>query len=832
MYGKLSDSHRPIPVHNISMRVRRHPIVVSNQLQVIGRANSGSMQLITDSRQPAAEKAYIAAALACLALLAMLVALLMAARITGAEGLPPSGGPTATPTPTIELCSLGYTYTVGTGTIVSSTNLLPGSQCGTCTVPVSFPFPLPFYGHTYTSANISSQGNLQFTTNYTSTDSCSFPISQLGPSILPYWADYIVTDWDYPCEQAYGLPCGVFTSTTGTTPSRIFHIEWRARFGGSNHEVVDFEVRLHEGTGLMDFVYGFGIWYGASIGVQDVGNRYTAYLCDSGISQHTAIHWNFMTFLPCEPTPTPPPINTPTHTPAATYTPTWTSTPTSTPSATPTQCSIVYTYTVSPQVFPPDELLTTSNLLAGSQCENCTVSVPLDIPFTFYGQTYNYANVSSRGTIQFTLPNNASHSCPFPFPQLGPSIMPYWSEFLLVWGGIGPGPCVENYGIPCGIYISTSGSAPNRIFNVQWVGVLYGSNHETVNFGARLYEAGGLINFVYETGVQFGSQGSVGVQDGANRFTSYACNTSANLQNITIHWTPQYSGACPTFTPSLTPTNTPTGTHSPTLTPTPTHTRTPVSTPTWTPTPYPTTTSTPLQPTATDTDTATSTPTPCDLQFVDVPEGSTFYPYIHCLACLGIVNGYDDNTFRPNNNLTRGQLSKIVSNSAGYNEPHTAQTFEDVMPGSTFYEFVERLASRGITSGYQCGATGEPCIGPENRPYFRPGNEMTRGQAAKIIAGAVTLPAPSPSQQTFQDVPPDNTFWQWIEALSGAGAINGYPCGAMGEPCISPDYKPYLRPGNSVTRGQGSKIVANIFFPGCDYQLYSTALSHALASTK
>ena len=74
----------------------------------------------------------------------------------------------------------------------------------------------------------------------------------------------------------------------------------------------------------------------------------------------------------------------------------------------------------------------------------------------------------------------------------------------------------------------------------------------------------------------------------------------------------------------------------------------------------------------------TSTPTSCPLQFTDVPPGSTFYPYIHCLACLGIINGYPDGTFKPNNNVTRGQLSKIVSNSAGFNDTQTTQMFQDV----------------------------------------------------------------------------------------------------------------------------------------------------------
>jgi len=168
--------------------------------------------------------------------------------------------------------------------------------------------------------------------------------------------------------------------------------------------------------------------------------------------------------------------------------------------------------------------------------------------------------------------------------------------------------------------------------------------------------------------------------------------------------------------------------------------------------------------------------------------------------------------------VTRGQLSKIVSNAAGYSEPHSDQTFEDVQPGSTFYDFVQRLSSRGIVGGYPCGGPGEPCVEPDRRPYFRPSADVSRGQASKIVASAKGLPAPPPGQRTFEDVPEGSTFWQWIEALASAGSIAGYPCGGVGEPCNPPDDRPYFRPGAPVTRGQSAKIVSNTFFPGCAVQ--------------
>ena len=90
--------------------------------------------------------------------------------------------------------------------------------------------------------------------------------------------------------------------------------------------------------------------------------------------------------------------------------------------------------------------------------------------------------------------------------------------------------------------------------------------------------------------------------------------------------------------------------------------------------------------------------------------------------------------FRPNSSATRGQIAKIDANAAGFVDPVVTQSFEDVTPGSTFYTYTERLATRGVVQGYTCGGAGEPCNPPGNLPYFRPFNNATRGQTAKIVA--------------------------------------------------------------------------------------------------
>ncbi len=217
-------------------------------------------------------------------------------------------------------------------------------------------------------------------------------------------------------------------------------------------------------------------------------------------------------------------------------------------------------------------------------------------------------------------------------------------------------------------------------------------------------------------------------------------------------------------------------------------------------------------------------PTPCSIYFSDVLPNNTFYQFVRCLACRGVISGYqcggavepcdgqNNPYFRPNASVTRGQIAKIVSNSAGYSEDPNPQIYEDVSPANPFYGWVNRLSRRGHMGGYPCGAAEEPC-GVDNKPYFRPFANATRAQLAKIVSNAAGF-GDIPGGQIFTDVPPDNGFYVWVQRLASRNVMGGYPCGGDSEPCDS-QQRPYFRPFNTVTRGQTSKIVAGAFFPNC-----------------
>jgi hypothetical protein len=176
-------------------------------------------------------------------------------------------------------------------------------------------------------------------------------------------------------------------------------------------------------------------------------------------------------------------------------------------------------------------------------------------------------------------------------------------------------------------------------------------------------------------------------------------------------------------------------------------------------------------------------------------------------------------------NVTRGQISKMVALAASLDDPAGARKFEDVPSDSPFYLWIQQLAQTGAIAGYPCGGTNpstgqaEPCNAPGNLAYFRPNSNTTRGQLTKIVSQAAGFNE-DPGAQQFADVPPDGTFFVWVQRLFNRGVVSGYDCGGTNpatgtaEPCDGQSRK-YFRVNNNVTRGQTAKIVAETFFPNC-----------------
>ena len=150
---------------------------------------------------------------------------------------------TPTPTPT---CPGSYTFTSGAGTFVMGVTDI-GNHCNDCNTTISLPFPVTLYGNSYSSAAVNSNGSLQFGTPYTMFDVTCWPSTQGTYIMAPYWCDLVTNTTN----------SGVFTTTTGTAPNRVFYVEFRATyFAFPTGQAVNFEIALNEnGSPPFRYIY-------------------------------------------------------------------------------------------------------------------------------------------------------------------------------------------------------------------------------------------------------------------------------------------------------------------------------------------------------------------------------------------------------------------------------------------------------------------------------------------------------------------------------------------------------------------------------------------------
>ncbi len=113
---------------------------------------------------------------------------------------------------------------------------------------IVLPFTFIFYGQSYNSLFVSTNGNLQFIQpNAAYENSCLYPepAAGLGDLIAPYWDDLDLTFFGF-----------IETEVVGAEPDRTFIVEWDEVPSFDNaDEKVTFEVQLKEGSSNIAFLY-------------------------------------------------------------------------------------------------------------------------------------------------------------------------------------------------------------------------------------------------------------------------------------------------------------------------------------------------------------------------------------------------------------------------------------------------------------------------------------------------------------------------------------------------------------------------------------------------
>lgn len=133
--------------------------------------------------------------------------------------------------------------------------------------------------------------------------------------------------------------------------------------------------------------------------------------------------------------------------------------------------------------------------------------------------------------------------------------------------------------------------------------------------------------------------------------------------------------------------------------------------------------------------------------------------YILDFADKDIIGGYEDNTFRPDNSITRAEFIKIVNRVFGFTKTGEVK-FDDLSPREWFYYDVELAVGNRYISGYEDNT-------------FRPNNPITREEASAVIANIVWVKGDG--VLSFID---EDQIAPWakpsVDALNDNNIIGGY----------------------------------------------------------
>ena len=442
--------------------------------------------------------------------------------------VPPTATPTAggCPNEAGGYCRTNYETTAW---IAGTTNAAITSD--DATKSVTLPFNFTFMGSSYSSIAISSNGNAHFGTASNAYSNVTIPNSAVPNAMIAAF-------WD---DLSPNLGGAIYYGTSGSAPNRVFVIEWRdVRRYSYGTTGATFEIQLHEANNSVwvlyqDTVFGStsadsGI--SATSGIENaagtLGNLYsynTASLTN-GLNLHYWPSGASATNTPVPPTNTPvPPTNTP-------VPPTATNTPVPTATNTPGTCPNLSGGYCRTDTETRTWIAGTTNASITSDDGTKTVTLPFN--FTFMGTSYSSVKISSNGNAHFGTASTAYSNVTIP-RTTAPNAMiaAFWDDLSPNLGGA--------------VYYGTSGSAPNRVFVIEWRDVRrysYGTTGAT--FEIQLVEGTNEIFILYQdttfgsSTVDAGKSATAGIENAAGSAGNlYSYNSAVLTANKVLHfWLP------------------------------------------------------------------------------------------------------------------------------------------------------------------------------------------------------------------------------------------------------------------------------------------------------
>lgn len=144
--------------------------------------------------------------------------------------------------------------------------------------------------------------------------------------------------------------------------------------------------------------------------------------------------------------------------------------------------------------------------------------------------------------------------------------------------------------------------------------------------------------------------------------------------------------------------------------------------------------------------------------FLDVPENYWAQRPIEYLATLGIMNGYSDGTFKPTQEITRGELAALLIKGKGLDpKGEVRKNFSDVTADNALAPYISLAVEKGYLAGYVDGT-------------FQPKRLVTRGEGAIVFAKYNNFYVkPKTQLRPFPDISRDSPVAGAIAANRQAG---------------------------------------------------------------
>lgn len=188
-----------------------------------------------------------------------------------------------------------------------------------------------------------------------------------------------------------------------------------------------------------------------------------------------------------------------------------------------------------------------------------------------------------------------------------------------------------------------------------------------------------------------------------------------------------------------------------------------------------------------------------DVQLISAPvkdyEGHWAEATIQKWMDEGKVTGYEDGSYKPDNNVTRAEFVKMVNGIIDYDGKGEV-TYNDVPSTEWFYDFISVAQEIGYISGYS-----------DNE--FGPNDYITREQAASILSRIQYLNNNVTGIEKFND---NDNISSWAKGSVGAASEAGFIKG----------YEGNFNPLNNLTRAEALTMLDNVLVNAKNVVIYNS----------